>query len=306
MSHRARKGTPKNPLKDVVKENLDIHHYYMDIINCMPGVVYWVDINCNLKGCNNNFVELLGLKRLQDFAGTPYEQMAKFTKWSEERIENFKLDDMAVIFSGEPIYNVEETPVYHSVDEITYYLATRVPLFDANKHVTGLVVVLTDVTLHKKAEESLVALKPQEKKSVHDPNIEPNVLMVEDNIVAQKIEEALLIELHCKVDIADSGDQALLLFGPGKYDIVFMDIGLQDTSGYMVAKKIRQMEEHTSHHVPIIALTSYQADVVQRDCGEYFMDGVLTKPMTSEQAKQIIQHYIHHEDVPVDGLKGAK
>lgn len=304
MPHRVKKGTPKNPLKEIVKDHLDIHHYYMDIINCMPGIVYWVDLNCNLKGCNNHFIELLGLKRIQDFAGTPYEQMEKFTTWSKERIQAFKLDDMAVLFSGESKYNIEEAPVYNTPDEPTYYSATRVPLFDDNKHVTDLVVVLTDMTPFKQAEKSLIALQPEEKKEAVDHSIEPNVLMVEDNLVAQKVEEALLMDLHCKVDIAESGDKALELFGPGKYDLVFMDIGLQDTSGYMVAKKFRQMEEHTVHHVPIIALTSYQADVVQHDCNEYFMDGVLSKPMTTEQAKQIIQHYIYHEDVPVDGIKG--
>ncbi len=302
MPSRNKKGI----LKDTAKDTLDIHHYYMDIINCMPGIVYWVDINCNLKGCNNNFVELLGMKRIQDFAGTPYEQMAKFTKWSPERVEAFKLDDMAVLFSGEPKYGVEERPVYNEKDEPVYYLATRVPLFDRNKHVTELVVVLMDITPQKSAEDSLIALQPAEDTVAYDPNHVPTVLMVEDNIVAQKIEEALLIALNCQVDIADSGDKALLLFGPGKYDIVFMDIGLQDASGYMVAKKFRQMEEHTPHHVPIIALTAYQAEVVQYDCNDYCMDGVLTKPMTSEQAKQIIQHYIYHEDVPVEGLKSAK
>jgi len=302
MSH----GIKKSVSKDHAKEILDIHHYYMDIINCMPGIVYWVDINCNLKGCNNNFVELLGLKRLQDFAGTPYDQMLKFTKWSPERIEALKLDDMAVLFSGEPKYGIEELPFYDEDKKPTYYRTTRVPLFDNNNHVMELVVVLMDITPHIGAEESLTALLPDDDAALPDCKDPTRVLMVEDSIVAQKVEEALLIALHCEVDIADSGDKALQLFGPGKYDLVFMDIGLQDTSGYMVAKKFRQMEEHTPHHVPIIALTSYQAEVVKYDCKEYFMDGVLTKPLTSEQAQQVIQHYVYHEEVSVEGLKSTE
>jgi CheY-like chemotaxis protein len=268
-----------------------------------------VDINCVLKGCNNAFVKWLGLKRMEDFAGTPYEQMAKFEKCTEQRIETFKLDDMAVLFSGEAKYDVEEPPVYEIVTEAepNYYLANRVPLFNDDKQVTGVVVVLKDITAQRKAEKSQPTASPaKEPRPVSALKDSPNVLMVEDNVIAQKVEEALLTALHCQVDIADSGDKAVLLFDPGKYDIVFMDIGLQDTSGYLVAKKIRQKEENTQHHVPIIALTSYQADVVQYDCDEYFMDGVLTKPLTSEQAKQIIQHYIYHEDVPVVGLKSPK
>lgn len=284
-----------------------LHKYYMDIINCMPDIVYWIDTDCNLKGCSNSFVKLLGLKQLKDLTGTPYEQMAKFAHWPKERIEAFKLDDMKIIFSREPHYNVEEAPVHPKKGEPIYYRANRVPMFDEAHHVTGLIVVLTDISEQKKAEAALKKTsEPKAKPAAKKAKTTPTVLMVEDNFIAQKVEEALLAELNCQVDVADTGDKALLLFRPGKYDIVFMDIGLQDTSGYMVAKKIRQMEENTGHHVPIIALTSYQADVVKYDCNDYFMDGVLTKPLTNEQARQLIQHFIYHEDIPVSGLKSVE
>ncbi|WP_232220555.1 response regulator [Legionella tunisiensis] len=61
--------------------------------------------------------------------------------------------------------------------------------------------------------------------------------MIEDNTIAQKAAQSLLMQLDCQVDVAESGDKAALLFQPGKYDLVFMDIGLEDTSGYVVAKK---------------------------------------------------------------------
>lgn len=130
--------------------------------------------------------------------------------------------------------------------------------------------------------------------------------MVEDNSIAQKAAQALLMQLDCHVDVAESGDKAALLFEPGKYDLVFMDIGLEDTSGYVVSKKIRQLEQSTEYHVPIIALTGYQADIVKYDCEDYSMEGALTKPLTTEQAKQIIQHYIYHIDIPIHGLKSIK
>jgi len=179
-------------------------------------------------------------------------------------------------------------------------------LFDKQKRIVGLIVVLTDVTAHRKTEALQTDIQPQEKNVADDHNHKPNILMVEDNFIAQKVEEALLLALHCQVDIADSGDKAISLFDPGKYDVVLMDIGLKDTSGYMVAKKMRKKEENTDFHVTIIALTSYQAEVVQYDVEDYCMDGVLTKPLTSEQAKQIIQHYIYHENIAVNGLINGK
>ena len=85
-----------------------------------------------------------------------------------------------------------------------------------------------------------------------------------------------------------------------------MDIGLQDTSGYVVSKKLREMEKNTEYHVPIIALTSYQADVVKYDCNDYFMDGVITKPLSNKQAEQIIKRYVYHENIEISGLQSVK
>lgn len=294
-------------IRKIKKENpvgQDLHHYYMSIINSVPDVIYWIDNSCELKGCNINFVKLLGLKQTRDFTGTPYDQMSKFTQWSKERINAFRLDDMRVIFTQTEQHGVEEAPIYHKEDKAIYFLSARIPLLDENRKVTGLITVLTDITQQKELEQQLQK-KPQKlsKIPVSHSIKGTKVLIVEDDVVAREVETAILTDLHCKVDIAESGDAALKLFSPGKYDIIFMDIGLQDTLGYMVAKKIRQAEENTNYHVPIIALTSYEADTVKYDCKDYFMDGVLSKPLGSEQVKQIIQYFIYHEDISVNGLR---
>lgn len=299
MSHK--------PKKADFEDSFALHQHYIDILNCMPNIVYWVDNDCVLKGCNQNFIKLMGLKQLKDFKGTPYLQMAKFAGWPEKRIEALKLDDMKVIFSGESQWDVEEAPIINKHQEPIYFRSRRVAILGKDKKVIGLTVVLTDITDQKNLEKQINHMHSETKPEPVATRIiaEPNILMVEDNVIAQKVEEALLLSLHCHVDIAESGSKALTLFSPGKYDMVFMDIGLEDTSGYSVAKKMRQLEQNTDHHVPIIALTSYQADVVKYDCYDYSMDGVLTKPLTSEQAEQLIKHFILHENVPVTGLKSG-
>lgn len=285
-----------------------VHQQYMDIINALPDVVYWIDVDCNLLGCNNNFVNLLGLHQLRDFKGTPYQQMKKHAHWADKRIESIKLDDMKVIFTGQPCTNVEEHPIVDASGSTLYFQSNRVPMFDEDRNVVGLIVVLTDITAKKKLEQLVlpaVQEQPHNEKQFADGHL-PNVLMIEDNLVAQNVEKALLTGLNCHVDIAETGDMALKLFDPGKYDLVLMDIGLKDTSGYVVAKQLRKKEKDTQFHVPIIALTGYEAEVVKNDCQQYFMEGVITKPLTSEQADQIIKHYIYHMDISVVGLKEAE
>lgn len=305
------------------KEPNNLAQYYLDIIDCMPNIVYLLDKYCTLIGGNRNFRELLGLNGTEDILGSlPYKKLVTNAHWSNERVEEFKKDDIKVLLSGEPLYDVEEAPFVNQNGDISYYLSTRVPLVNENKEIIALVGILTDVTEQVNMAEQLESLKEelqqtnakiqrnQAMAAYNEEYVEnkkpPKVLMVEDNSIAQKAAQALLMQLDCYVDVADSGDKAAILFEPGKYDLVFMDIGLEDTSGYVVSKKIRQLEKGTKFHVPIIALTGYEADIVKYDCDDYSMEGALTKPLTSEQAKQIIQHYIYHIDIPVRGLKSIK
>ena len=276
--------------------------YYMDIINSIPDAVYWTDANCQLIGCNLNFLQLFNIKNPQDLKESPYDLMKN---WPAERLEALKLDDMNIIFSGKPQYNVEEK--IHTGDKTLYLKINRVPMFNEQRQVIGLVVVLTNINELYLLQEELKKYQPKkETKTVDIPltdHLFPKILMIEDNIIAQNVERAMFAALNCEVDIADTGDKATELFVPGKYDLVLMDIGLEDTSGYVVAKNLRNMEKDTSHHVPIIALTSYEAEVVKYDCKQYRMEGVLSKPLTSQQAELIIKHYVYHMDVEIPGLK---
>ena len=63
---------------------MSVHQYYMDIINAMPNIVYWIDLQCELKGSNQQFVKLLGLHDLHDFKGTPYQLLEKHAFWTKK------------------------------------------------------------------------------------------------------------------------------------------------------------------------------------------------------------------------------
>ena len=282
-------------------KTLTTPQFYMDIINAVPNIIYWIDSDCRLLGCNIHFVRLLNLKNTNDFLGTPYTHMETHLPWTTEYIKSLRLRDMAVLFSGVSEYDVEESPIFRDGSHvISTYLCSRVPLCDEHQQVIGLVVVLTDVTSHTvpKKQQPMPKIAPQESQPQFIHSSEPTrVLIVEDNLVAQQIEQALLVSLNCEVDVAESGELAAQLFVPGKYDLVFMDINLTDTSGYVVSKTFRNLEKNSDHHVPIIALTSHQAHIVQADCRDYFMDYVITKPLTQDQAMRLIQQYVYQKPV---------
>lgn len=308
----------ENLKKDFSEDLIELNRRYLDIINYMPNIVYWINLDCKLRGFNQNFLKLFeentipSCSQILEFPKTsialdsneytPYQLLEKYASWPKDRLTAMELDDMGVIFSGKSVYDSKEQPINLCSDKTIHYLATRIPLFDKYKKVNGLLVILADANIDKITTKQHKEIK----KSITQPAVNREkpikILMVEDNLIAQKVEENVMLNLGCEVDIACSGEQALALFEINKYDLIFMDISLKDTSGYIVAKKIRAKEQGFLQHVPIIALTAYKAEVIKYDCSEYFMEGVITKPLTSTQAEQVIQSFIYHQDVKVDDM----
>lgn len=120
---------------------------------------------------------------------------------------------------------------------------------------------------------------------------ELQLLLVEDNILAQKAAELMLTSFNCKVDIANCGAQALKLFEVGKYHLIFMDLGLPDLSGCEIASHFRKMEEGDIYRAPIIALTAHVNEEIKKECQDVGMDEILSKPLSLEQARNMVDYY---------------
>lgn len=292
---------------------------YMQAFQFIPGYAYLLDKNGILLNCNNQLLQLLGLDTIPETnPGSLYKMLSEHGLWSDEQIKILKKNDIDVIVSAQAEMDKLELPVIDKQGHATYYLVSRIPLLDNHNHVYGLLVLLADVTHERQLTDQLEKMTQQLQKQNanstsilsntpnHHKTTPPNILIVEDNAIAQKAAQAILMNNDCIVDIAQNDIEFMEIFKPGKYDLVFMDIGLENTSGYMMAKQIRAQEKNTSHHVPIIALTGYEADTVQFDCDYYQMEGVITKPLTTEQVKQIIQHYIFHINLEITGFKTAR
>jgi two-component system, OmpR family, aerobic respiration control sensor histidine kinase ArcB len=140
-----------------------IRDYYQKIISCMPNNVYWLDRNCITQGCNENTLKLLGLTSLDQFVGITYEEMGRLAGWTEGQATSFKRDDIEVMETGIPKLNVEEPPLYDANGRPVYYMSSRVPIFDANNQVIGVVGISVDITELKQTQAALkVALDKSE------------------------------------------------------------------------------------------------------------------------------------------------
>lgn len=117
------------------------------------------------------------------------------------------------------------------------------------------------------------------------------VLIVEDNNVARFTETQTIKQLHCNVDAASTGAEALNLLSHEHYDLVFMDIGLPDTDGLKLAKEIRS-SKCDNHTVPIVALTSHDDNEYKNQAIWVGMDSYIIKPLTLEKCKKALKKFV--------------
>lgn len=121
---------------------------------------------------------------------------------------------------------------------------------------------------------------------------EANVLLVEDNELNQKI---LLIGLKNyinNIDVALNGKEALDKFGTSNYDLILMDIQMQEMDGLTATRKIREIEESTNSHVPIIAVTANALLGDRETCLSAGMDEYISKPFQIEELIELIKKFI--------------
>jgi two-component system, OmpR family, aerobic respiration control sensor histidine kinase ArcB len=137
----------------------DAISYYSDVILCMPGNVYWMDRDCLTVGCNQNVLDMFGLASMSEFIGLSFADLARMGQWDKNQAQSFEKDTLEVITTGETKANIEEPPICGADGKEVYFITTRVPLFNRDNEVIGIVGISTDITYRKEIENSLVLAK---------------------------------------------------------------------------------------------------------------------------------------------------
>ncbi len=125
-----------------------------------------------------------------------------------------------------------------------------------------------------------------------------DALVVEDNIINQKLIKNILNNFGVIVSVASNGLEGFNLRKENSYDIIFMDIQMPIMSGVEATEKILEWEkENSKRHIPIIALT---ANVITGDKEKYLsagMDRYLKKPINVGELTSILEEYFPINDI---------
>lgn len=123
------------------------------------------------------------------------------------------------------------------------------------------------------------------------------VLIVEDNLINQKVLKKLLDKINIPSDIANNGLEAVALFEKNDYDIIFMDLHMPEMDGFEATKKIHSLVKYKLRNIPIIAVTASAFDEDKTKAIANGMDDFITKPIVLKNLEETIakQMKIHQE-----------
>ena len=116
-----------------------------------------------------------------------------------------------------------------------------------------------------------------------------NILLVEDNLLNQRIVTFSLKKFNHEVVIANNGVEAIEHFCEKKFDVILMDIMKPIMDGLEATVKIREFESKNkiARRTPIIALTANTMDNDRDKCISFGMDEFMAKPFDIEKLHSI-------------------
>lgn len=116
------------------------------------------------------------------------------------------------------------------------------------------------------------------------------ILLVEDNLISEKVAKVSLDRLGHEVEVERHGKGALSRFRMTQYDLILLDLKMSGLDGFEVAQKMREIEDENPDRRPcrIIALTAEDYGGIKAKCYEAGMNGLLRKPFNFAELANVL------------------
>jgi signal transduction histidine kinase/CheY-like chemotaxis protein len=126
------------------------------------------------------------------------------------------------------------------------------------------------------------------------------VLLVEDNIVNQRVATGLLARRGHDVTLAPDGSVALERLDEGAFDVVLMDLQMPVMGGIEATRAIRARELISGEHIRIVAMTAHAMNGDRERCLNAGMDGYLSKPIDPQMLFAVVERQIAVSEPPAE------
>jgi len=115
------------------------------------------------------------------------------------------------------------------------------------------------------------------------------ILIVEDNLINQKVAGLLLEKLGYKYDIAENGKVALEKLEQKHYNFIFMDIQMPVMNGHDATKEI--IARYKNQRPNIVAMTANTFDEDKEKCFANGMDDFIAKPISEQEMVRVLSKF---------------
>lgn len=124
--------------------------------------------------------------------------------------------------------------------------------------------------------------------------MQPNnpILLVEDRDSNRMVALLLLQKLGYGVDVVCTGMEAVEAACKCNYKVILMDVQMPEFDGFDATRAIREAEEKTGRHTPIIALTALAMDGDRERCLQAGMDDYISKPYNLQQLRETLARHM--------------
>lgn len=125
------------------------------------------------------------------------------------------------------------------------------------------------------------------------PDGSARVLLVEDDLVNQKLEKMILSRMGLEVEVVSNGSLALEALSAKSFDLVLMDCMMPILNGLEATKRLREgLAGEQNRQVPVVAIT---ANAIQSDlqaCHDAGMNDWLVKPINPAQLRDMVAKWL--------------
>jgi len=118
------------------------------------------------------------------------------------------------------------------------------------------------------------------------------VLVVEDNVINQKVAVGMLKKFKFNISTANNGQEAVEFFQSHAIDFILMDCQMPVMDGFEATRLIREYEvAQNKKPTPIIALTADISLDAENNCYESGMNDYLAKPLKKDQIQRVMDKW---------------
>lgn len=131
------------------------------VIDNIPQLIFWKDRKSVFLGCNQNFAQIAGVNSPDNIVGkTDFD-----LKWKKEEADFFREYDCQFMDINTPEYHIVK-PLYRVDSKPVWFESHKIPLYDVEGNIVGILGTFEDITEQKQAEEDIHKALAKEKELI--------------------------------------------------------------------------------------------------------------------------------------------